>query len=41
MDLNKLNARLAPRSCWQAMDMGTRLYRQATPRPRISSTAAP
>ena len=27
MDLNKLNARLAPRSCWQAMDMGTRLYR--------------
>jgi len=27
MDLNKLNARLAPRSCWQAMDLGTRLYR--------------
>jgi len=28
MDLNKLNARLAPRSCWQAMDLGTRLYRR-------------
>jgi bacterioferritin (cytochrome b1) len=27
MDLQQLTARLAPRSCWQAMDMGTRLYR--------------
>lgn len=28
MDLNKINARLAPRSSWQAVDVGTRLYRR-------------
>ena len=28
MDLNRINARLAPRSCWQAVDFGTRLYRR-------------
>ncbi|WP_101675235.1 DUF4129 domain-containing protein [Alloalcanivorax mobilis] len=28
MDPNKLNARLAPRGPWQAIDLGTRLYRQ-------------
>lgn len=28
MDLNNLRARLAPRSPWQAMDLGTRFYRR-------------
>ncbi len=28
MDLNRLNARLAPRSSWQAVDVGTRFYRR-------------
>ncbi|MBM7334701.1 MAG: DUF4129 domain-containing protein [Alcanivorax sp.] len=28
MDLNRLNARLAPRSSWQAVDLGTRFYRR-------------
>ncbi|MFP1682806.1 DUF4129 domain-containing protein [Alloalcanivorax sp. C16-1] len=28
MDLNRINARLAPRTSWQAVDVGTRLYRR-------------
>ena len=28
MDLNRIDARLAPRTTWQAADFGTRLYRR-------------